>query len=413
MPAAYRQLAACRLTGSPRLVPVLDLGEQDLTGVFPRTPEQPVTRGPLQLVWCPDSGLVQLGHTYDASEMYGDNYGYRSGLNASMVTHLRAKVRYLERMVRPSAGDVALDIGSNDGTTLRAYDTPGMVRVGIDPTGNKFQQYYTSDSVLVPEFFSAAAYRSTGQAPARIVTSISMLYDLDDPGRFAREVAAVMAPDGVWHFEQSYLPAMLRANSYDTICHEHLEYYSLEVILRMLDQADLRVVDVVTNDVNGGSFAVTATHRSNRGLRVNQPVIHWMCDQEERMGLRTERPYREFAQRVARHREDLTRLVRSLVADGKRVLGYGASTKGNVTLQYCRFGPQDLLAIAEVNPEKFDCVTPGTHIPIVSEAHARALHPDYYLVLPWHFRHGILAREQEYQRAGGRFIFPFPEVEIV
>jgi hypothetical protein len=409
----YRQIDRCRVSGTPHLVSVLDLGRQALTGVFPRCAAEEITTGPLELVWSPDSGLLQLHHSYDPGEMYGDNYGYRSGLNQSMVDHLGAKVRYLERMVQPVAGDVVLDIGSNDGTTLKAYATAGLQRVGIDPTGRKFASHYPPEIALVPEFFTAAAFRRVSRKPARIVTSIAMFYDLESPIEFAREVASVLADDGVWHFEQSYMPSMLRLNSYDTICHEHLEYYSLAVVQRIVEAADLRIVDVVMNNVNGGSFAVTETKASNRDLRANQPVIDWLLAQEDRMGLGTPRPFREFEERVFRHRDDLTRLVRALVGDGRKVLGYGASTKGNVVLQFCGITAADIPVIAEVNEDKFGRVTPGTHIPIVSEREARAMKPDYFLVLPWHFKDGILRREREFLASGGKFIFPFPEIEIV
>jgi hypothetical protein len=409
----YQEIQGCRVSGSKNLVSVLNLGYQDLTGVFPKSASQQVTCGPLELVWCPDSGLLQLKHTYNASEMYGENYGYRSGLNQSMVAHLTDKVRYLERLVPLKAGDVVLDIGSNDATTLKAYSTSGIKRIGIDPTGKKFSQYYPADIRLVPDFFSSAAYRTIESQPARIISSIAMFYDLDSPVAFAKEIAAVLADDGVWHFEQSYMPSMLRMNSYDTICHEHLEYYSLAVVKKILDAADLKLVDVVMNAINGGSFAVTAAKRSNKSVRINDTVINWLLEQEDRMGLNTPRPYRDFEERVFRHRDDLTRLIRGLNADGKTVLGYGASTKGNVLLQFCGLTNKDITAIAEVNPDKFGCVTPGTHIPIVSEEDARKMKPDYFLVLPWHFKDGILRREKEYLANGGRMIFPFPEIEIV
>jgi hypothetical protein len=410
---AYRELTGCRVSGSDHFVPVLNLGRQVLTGVFPQSADVSLTRGPLEVVWCPDSGLLQLKHSYDPSEMYGDNYGYRSGLNQSMVDHLSSKVAYLERLVSLADGDVVLDVGSNDGTTLKAYSTAGIRRIGIDPTGAKFKQYYSPETVLIPEFFSAHAYRSAEPRQARVITSIAMLYDLDSPVDFARQIAEVLAPDGVWHFEQSYMPSMLRTNSYDTICHEHLEYYSLGVIEKILQRADLQVVDVVTNAINGGSFAVTAAHRSNKSIRPNRAVIDWLLQQEDRMGLGTTKPYREFEERVFRHREDLVRLIRSLNGDGKKILGYGASTKGNVTLQFCGFTKDDIPAVADVNPDKFGCVTPGTHIPIVSEAAGKAMKPDYFLVLPWHFKDGILRREKDFLRDGGKFIFPFPEIEIV
>jgi hypothetical protein len=408
----YERIERCRISGSKNLVPVLHLGEQELTGVFPRSEDQPVTSGPLELVWCPDSGLLQLAHRFDPGEMYGENYGYRSGLNASMVRHLTNKIRHLERLVEPKAGDVVLDIGSNDATSLKAYSTPGLVRIGIDPTGSKFREFYPADISLVPDFFSAKAYRSIESRPATIVTSIAMFYDLDDPIAFARDIASVLAPDGVWHFEQSYMPAMLRTVSYDTICHEHLEYYSLDVVKKILAAADMKIVDVQMNAINGGSFAVTAA-KSTARIKENGAVINWLLEQEERLGLGTPKPYRDFEERVYRHRADLKRLLSALHADGKRVLGYGASTKGNVTLQYCDVTRNEVPAIAEVNVEKFGAFTPGTRIPIISEAEARESNPDYFLVLPWHFKEGILQREQEFIAGGGKLIFPFPEIEII
>ncbi len=411
MQGRYKRLERCRVSGSQNLIPVLHLGEQELTGVFPR-PGEAVTKGPLDLVWCPDSGLLQLGHSFDPSEMYGENYGYRSGLNASMVRHLTQKIGYLERLVDLKPGDTVLDIGSNDATSLKAYSTPGLKRMGIDPTGAKFKEYYPDDIALVPDFFSASNFRKLTDKQATIVTSIAMFYDLDDPIAFARDVASVLAPDGVWHFEQSYMPAMLRTVSYDTICHEHLEYYSLEVVNKILDAADLKVIDVQMNAINGGSFAVTAARKTS-SRPANSAVIDWLLGQEERMGMGTVRPFREFEDRVFRHRADLMRLLKALAADGKTVLGYGASTKGNVTLQFCGVTTAEMPAIAEVNPEKYGRVTPGTRIPIISEAEARAMKPDYFLVLPWHFKENILQREQEYIAGGGKFIFPFPEIEII
>ena len=413
MSSPYKKIDACRMSGSTNLISVLDLGKQALTGVFPHSPEEEVTSGPLELVWSPDSGLLQLNHSYDADEMYGDNYGYRSGLNQSMVDHLTNKVRFLERLVQPAAGDVILDIGSNDATTLKAYQASGLNRIGIDPTGKKFAAFYPDGIELVPDFFSADAYRTITDKPAKIITSIAMFYDLDDPIKFARDIASVLSNDGVWHFEQSYMPSMLRTNSYDTVCHEHLEYYSLGVVQKILEAADMELVDVMMNAVNGGSFAVTAVRKSNTSLKRNRAVTDWLLEQEERMGLNTPRPFRDFEERTFRHRDDLTRLIRSLVADGKKVLGYGASTKGNVVLQFCGLTPADIPAIAEVNEEKFGRVTPGSHIPIVSETEARAMEPDYFLVLPWHFKDGIIRREKEYLSSGGKFIFPFPEIEIV
>lgn len=408
-----RQISQCRISGSTTLLPVLNLGEQVLTGVFPRSTNQAVTRGPLELVWCPDSMLLQLHHSFDLTEMYGQNYGYRSGLNASMVAHLTDKIRHLTRLRPVHSGDLVVDIGSNDATTLKAYDVAGPKRLGVDPTGIKFREFYTDGLDLIPDFFSGAAVtRHTGGQRAQIVTSISMFYDLESPQAFVNEIASILAPDGIWHFEQSYMPSMLRTNSYDTICHEHLEYYSLIPVRAMLAKAGLKVVDVQMNAINGGSFAVTAAHTCS-SLRENTAVIEWLIQQEESMGLFTPRPFREFETRVFAHRANLLSLIKALVADGKKIIGYGASTKGNVLLQFCGLTPAEIPCIADVNPDKFGAFTPGTHIPIVSEAMAKAMNPDYFFVLPWHFKSNIIQREKEWLAGGGKMIFPLPEIEIV
>jgi hypothetical protein len=407
------ELKKCRISGSSNLITVLDLGVQTLTGVFPKNVSDSITAGPLRLAWCPDSGLLQLEHTYDLTEMYGDNYGYRSGLNRSMVVHLHQKVNHLQRLRPVKFGDVVIDIGSNDATLLKAYNIQGLKRVGIDPTGNKFRAFYTDDIQLIPDFFSASVYRSTLKAvSAKIVTSISMFYDLESPTSFVKDIYDILDIDGIWHFEQSYMPTMLRMNSYDTVCHEHLEYYSLGVVKTLLENCNMKIIDVQMNSINGGSFAVTAA-RKESNLKPNDAVINWMLGQEDRMGLHTPKPFRQFEERVFEHRENLLRLIRELNADGKKVVGYGASTKGNVLLQFCGITSKDIPIIAEVNPDKFGAFTPGTNIPILSEIEVKATNPDYMLVLPWHFRDNIIQREAEYLASGGKLIFPLPQIEII
>ncbi len=408
----YTEIKKCRISGSTNLITVLSLGEQYLTGVFPKSIDEIITKGPLDLVWCPDSGLLQMKQSYSLDEMYGDNYGYRSGLNTSMVKHLQQKINTLERLVKPTESDLVIDIGSNDATSLKAYSGKHR-KVGIDPTGKKFKEFYTNDISLIPDFFSAAAFKKIfANDKAKIITAIAMFYDLESPMDFVRDIEEVMADEGIWHFEQSHMPSMLRTTSYDTICHEHLEFYSFKVIKNMLENCGLRVVDVQMNSINGGSFAVTAC-KKNASYLSNWPIINWMVKQEDDMGLDTPKPYRDFEERVFRHRKNLTGLIEALVADGKKIIGYGASTKGNVLLQFCGLTSKHIPYIAEVNQEKFGSYTPGTNIPIISEKEAKAMKPDYFLVLPWHFKSNILDREREYIEGGGKFIFPLPEIEIV
>lgn len=408
----YTEISKCRISGSSNLITILSLGEQYLTGVFPKKVDEEITKGPLDLVWCPESGLLQMKQSYSLEEMYGDNYGYRSGLNASMVAHLQQKIRTLERLVTLNDNDLVIDIGSNDATSLKAYSGKHK-KVGIDPTGLKFKQYYTDEIILIPDFFTFEKFKNVFKnEQAKIITSIAMFYDLESPLDFVKDIEKCLADDGIWHFEQSYMPSMLRTNSYDTICHEHLEFYSFRVVKNMLESCDLHVIDVQMNAINGGSFAVTAC-KKGAYYKPNTPIINWLLKQEDDMNLDTIKPYQEFEERVFKHRKNLTELVHALVADGKKVFGYGASTKGNVLLQFCGLTQKEIPYIAEVNPDKFGTHTPGTLIPIISEIEAKEMNPDYFLVLPWHFKDNILNREKDYTANGGKFIFPLPEIEIV
>lgn len=407
----YKKISKCRICGNAHLEVVLDLGEQMLTGVFPRERNAQVTVGPLRLVKCVGGdevcGLLQMEHSYDLGEMYGENYGYRSGLNASMVRHLQAKVERVKSLVTLKAGDLVVDIGSNDSTTLQAYPKE-LDLVGIDPTGVKFHQYYPSHIRLIPDFFGADLLKK--QFPgrkAKVVTSFSMFYDLEAPMEFMRQVHEVLADDGIWVFEQSYMPTMLKMNSYDTVCHEHLEFYALRQIQWMAERIGLRILDVEFNDVNGGSFSITVAKRL--GAEPVLPAVQKILDEEKSLGLDTLAPYKEFAKRVDSTRDDLVSFIKKAHTEGKKVAALGASTKGNVLLQYCGLTEQDVAFVGEVNPDKFGAYTPGTWLPIIEEKKLLDMGFDYLLVLPWHFR-GFF--ENSSVLKSENLLFPLPQVTI-
>lgn len=409
----FKKIERCRICGNTHLERVLDLGEQMLTGVFPREKGAKFTTGPLHLVKCVGGddacGLLQMEHSYDLGEMYGENYGYRSGLNASMVAHLNNKVKRILGLVELHHGDLVIDIGSNDSTTLQAYPASGPVLVGIDPTGVKFHRYYPPHIQLIADFFSAALVqaRFPGQK-AKIITSFSMFYDLEDPLGFMRQVYEVLADDGVWVFEQSYMPTMLETNSYDTVCHEHLEFYALRQIKWMADRVGFKILDVEFNDINGGSFSITVAKSLGNGSVA--PSVRKILDDERAKGLETLAPFLAFAERVVQTKRDLLQFIETARAAGKSVAVLGASTKGNVLLQYCGLTDKEVECVGEVNPEKFGCYTPGTWIPIIPEQELLAKAPDYMIVLPWHFRRFFVANKK---LSGRNLVFPLPEVEVV
>tara|TARA_Y100000310_G_scaffold339606_1_gene432794 strand:- start:1089 stop:2330 length:1242 start_codon:yes stop_codon:yes gene_type:complete len=411
---SYKEISQCRICGSSDFVEILSLGQQTLTGVFPKSTLELISNGPLELIWCQQCGLLQLKQSYSLSEMYGNNYGYHSSLNKSMADHLANKVKFLESLCPLSSGDIVLDIGCNDGTLLNAYEKSKLLKVGVDPTAEKFKKYYSKNIELIQDYFpSSKISEFLSDNNAKIITSIAMFYDLEDPKDFVKSVSEILHGEGIWHFEQHYMPSMLRTNAYDSICHEHLEYYSLHTIMPILNEFKLKIIDVQINDINGGSFAVTVCHCDCKKYNENKVVVDWLLHQEERMGLRTPKPYRELELRVFEHRIDLKQLISSLNRAGKKIIGYGASTKGNVLLQFCGITNEEIPYIAEINEDKFGRITPGTHIPIISEKEAHKMKPDYFLVLPWHFKNSILQRENDYINRGGKFIFPLPYIEII
>lgn len=404
-------LLACRACGSTSLQSVFDLGNQAFSGVFPK-PGVPVSNGPLRLLRCqvPHCGLLQLAHNCDLSELYGDNYGYRSGLNPSMVRHLHGKIARIREFARLKDGDLIIDIGANDSTTLQAWPAGRYDLVGIDPTGAKFSRYYPSHIRLISDFFMTDAVRSQlGQRRARVITSFSMFYDLPNPLQFMRDIEAMLEDDGVWVFEQSYMPTMLATNAFDTVCHEHLEYYSLKQIVWLAGQAGLEIIDIEFNDTNGGSISVVAAKRGS-GHRAESEKIARVLADESRQGLDLDEPYIAFTHRIAGICSALVGFLQDARRRGRTVYGLGASTKGNVLLQRAGIGPDLVAGIGDVNVDKFGCVTPGSAIPIMSEDEMLSRKPDYLLVLPWHFRKFFVASSRF---AGQTLLFPLPQLDIV
>ena len=409
------KLKNCRVCGTTALVEVLNFGDLALTGVFPATREEEISSGEVRLLVCNDCGLVQLGDTFPPEEMYGDNYGYRSGLNASMVAHLARIARRLEVRADLLPGQTVLDIGGNDGTLLRSYSVSGLNKIGIDPTIAKFSEFYeaekaTNPVTTVPDFFNAKNFDAVSSDRASIVTSIAMFYDLDNPVAFAQDVKHCLTPEGIWYFEQSYMPWMLRSGAYDTICHEHLEYYSLTTIKRILDDAGLYLIDAATNAVNGGSVSVLASPSPGAGISV---YAQWLLEQEAQAKVHDPKSWVEFRNRVEERQHDLKSLLERLKDSGATVMGLGASTKGNVLVMTTPVTQELMSKVGDVNPYKYGRFLPGSQIPIVSEEEVLAENPDYLLILPWHFRETFMERLQPYLAGGGRLIFPLPDLEVV
>lgn len=412
-----RTRVTCRSCGSSALTSVLSLGEQHVSN-FVDAPTKSA-QAPLDLVLCTPKnggcGLLQLRHTVEAGVLYR-NYWYRSGVNETMRRALADITDNAERLVPLAPGDVVIDIGSNDSTLLRHYKTPNLRRIGFEPAVNLMPYAREEHMDIINDFFSAKRFSDiAGTAKAKIITSIAMFYDLEDPNMFVADVARCLADHGVWVIQMSYLPLMLKQNAFDNICHEHLEYYALGSLNTLLARHGLRVIDVELNDVNGGSFRVYVTHR-NAAVRAFSDAadrIRELEEAEQAWALLDVKTYQEFADRVETIKQQLVEFVKTETAKGRTVYVYGASTKGNTLLQYFNLDASLIRAAAERNPDKWGKKTVGTLIPIVSEEEARVAEPDYFLVLPWHFLSEFVKRERAYVERGGKFIVPLPEFVVL
>jgi len=409
----------CRVCGSSALTRVIDLGEQHLQGSFVKPGEDPPPsrRIPTVLVRCNPlldekaCGLLQMESTVPPEVLYS-SYWYRSGTNNTMRSHLRGIALQALDMLGTPSGTV-LDIGCNDGTLLQCYpDT--MTKFGIDPSD--IAQEIGGDITVIQDIFpSNELLTRADNRLFDIITSIAMFYDLEDPVVFTQGIKQLLAPAGLWVFEMSYMPLMLKMNSYDTICHEHLEYYSLAVLENILRRAGMKMVNAELNNINGGSIRCFATHRDTFAFKRDafaQNLQRFRQDEFD-LELDTDKPYKNFQDHINVHREELVALLKRLKKEGKKIHLYGASTKGNTILQWCRIDNRIVDVAADRNPDKHGASTLGTDIPIVSEEQSRAMQPDYYLVLPWHFKEEFLEREKAMLARGTKLIFPLPTIEVI
>lgn len=409
--ACVSNIESCRICGSDKLNKVISLGEQYITSRFPVYGDFTTPKTPIDLCVCTNCRLLQLLQTTFSSELYEYEYGYRSGISNTMRKHLKDYHEEMESIAVLYDGDTVLDIGSNDSTLLQHYSNK-LKRIGVDPTGNQFKEYY-GEVELIPTYFTYDNFTKVyGTRKCKLVSSISMFYDLPDPVQFAKDIYSVLEDDGIWTCEQSYLMSMLKTNSIDTICHEHLEYYSLYQIKEIADRANLKIIDVKFNDCNGGSFRVYFAKKESMLYKENVERVTSILASELEYGILEDTVFETFMSNCDTEVKRLRDFVDTLQANGKTMYIYGASTKGNCLLQYANICEKDAKYAVERNPKKIGKMT-NTGSEIIGEDVMRENPPDFMLVLPWHFRDEILVREKEFLDKGGQFIFPFPHFEIV
>lgn len=402
-------LKKCRSCSSENLQDILSLGTQYLSD-FVDTNDQKPEEYPLDLTLCQNCYLVQLKETTPSSSLYTDSYGYKSGINNTIRADLKEIVERVNSEIHLDDGDVVLDIGSNDGTLLSNY-SKGLFRIGCDPLTKFAEECKQHADIVVNDYFSYDAInRVIPDKKPKVITAISCFYDLDKPNDFVADIAKLLDDDGIFIVQQNYLVGMMLQNAFDNICHEHVEYYSLLSLEKLLNRHGLEVFHIELNDINGGSFRTFIRKITDRTIG---QTVFGLREAEAHFNLDKPEIYQEFAQRVKQLTSDLHDLIEKLVKEGKTVYTYGASTRGNGLLQAANLDKTLITAAVERNPEKWGKFIASSGIPIISEKQARKEKPDYMLVLPWYFASEFKVREKAYLNAGGHFIIPLPKVEVI
>jgi NDP-4-keto-2,6-dideoxyhexose 3-C-methyltransferase len=393
----------CRLCDSSELDPVFSLGEQFINDFVEKDKVRAGNKAPLDLVMCKKCSLIQLRHTAPQELLYTRHYWYRSGVTETMRNALRDVSESIEKMVELEAGDVVLDIGANDGTLLETFQIEGLIKVGCEPANNLIEMLSRHTSYVMHDFWSSSRYdelaKKWGVGKAKVITALGMFYDLDDPNSFIGDIQKTLAPDGIFVAQLMCLASMLEKNDLGNICHEHIEYYSYESLKFMFEKNGLEIFKVEENDVNGGSYRIFARHYKQGSIDI---IEH--CGMTD---------LHNFKNRIDENRDKCVNFIKGEVKKGKTVYVYGASTKGNVILQYYGLDHTLITAAAERSPEKWGKYTIGTGIPIISEDEARKAQPDYFLVLPWAFFNEFYDREVEWRKKGGKFILPLSTFRVV
>lgn len=407
-----RKIETCRSCDSKHLVPILNLGELHISDFT--NSEGKRGKAPLELVLCDDCGLLQLRHTVNPELLYRE-YWYRSGINESIKSALKDIATKAEKLVKLKSGDLVLDIGCNDGTLLRMYETEGLRLVGFEPAVNMIEEASKGTTKIINDFFSLETFQKNfGDAKAKVITAIAMFYDLDDPKKFVSDIAKCLERDGVFVIEQRYMLSMLEQNDIGNICHEHLEYYCMLSLRKLLERYGLEIFDVELNKVNGGSLRTYVRHvgGSVEPFDGAEGGVSGLEAYERSNGLDDRKIYEDFASRIESIQSKLYGFVKAEHAKGKIIHVYGASTKGNTMLQYFGLDNRLIEAAAERDHKKVGKKTVSTQIPIITEEESRR-RADYFLVLPWHFLDVFLKREEKFLKSGGKFIVPFPEFRVL
>jgi SAM-dependent methyltransferase len=401
----------CRNCKNTELFDLFSLGKISFTGRFSNTIRQNVPKAYLNVLMCKKCKLVQLDRNFDLNYLYGKSYGYRTGINKTMTDHVKKIVRKCSALVKLKSKQYVLDIGSNDATLLNFYAND-IIKVGVDPLVNKYKKFYKKINYKISNFFKIKDIEKIKiKKKFKIISALSVFYDLRDPNKFIKEIKKILDDKGVFVLEHVDLYYIIKNNIFDTICHEHLVFYSTKIIIEMMKNNGLKVFNHEYNEINGGSSRYYICH-SKTNFKVSKNIKKVLL-RENLQGIGLKKTYKLFFTKILNEKIKLIKLIKKIKNEKQDIHGYGASTKGNVLLQFYNINNKVVNYIADRNPLKWNSFTPGTKIKIISESQSRKIKPHFYLVLPWHFKNEILIREKNIRKKGTKFIFPLPKVRVV
>ena len=410
-----KKIEQCRICQNNNLKHILGLGNQHLVD-FLDNKEDINYVAPLELVLCSKKdngcGLLQLQHTVPPDLLYR-KFWYKSGVNQTIRDDLKDIVRKAEKKIDLYDGDFVIDIGANDGTLLRFYNNSSLKLIGFEPATNLMEEASSGTFKIFNEYFNSRIFEeSFGNKKAKIITSISIFYDLDNPHDFVEDIIKILDENGIWILQMNYLVTMLENFAFDNIVHEHLEYYSLQSLEHLLDKHGLEVFDVEQNDINGGSIRAFIKFKDSNKFSISKRVNDMMV-YETKIGLSDEKTYLDFARQIKSLKQQTCKFIKDEINNGKKIYVYGASTRGNTLLQYYGLNSQFIQAASERNPAKWGKYIVGSMIPIISEEQARLEKPDYFLILPWYFADEFVNRERKFLDDGGKFLIPLPQFKLI
>ena len=406
------ELKNCRTCGEKALKTFLSLGPMPIPNGFLK-PEQ-LSAGesyfPLDVAYCENCGLMTLAHVVRADIMFR-NYVYIPGTSTTMVEHFGEMAKNITERFKLSNSSLVIDIGSNDGTLLKQFKSLGVKVLGIDPAENIAKEATKQGVETLPEFFGEKVAKEVAKkkGQADVITGTNVIAHIDNLVDVMKGVDELLKDDGVFIGEFPYLVDLIENGEFDTIYHEHLSYFSIRSLLALAERTNFEIFDAIRTNVHGGSIQVFFRRRG----KTREPFVNELVILEKAKRLDSIEPFEDFARRTLMKKEELTKVLKELKAQGKRIVGYGAAAKGNVLTNFFRVGPDLLDYIVDSIKYKQGLYTPGLHIPIYPESKLLEDMPDYALIFAWNFADEIVEKNSEYKKRGGRFITTIPSIKII